>query len=339
MRDLITEKICDYCGKPYTAKRGTSKYCSNACRTKAYRNRKNIPEPDFKSKSPSITASENELRLKLLLSDLKNFSNKEKDLENNFSSVEKKFRQSLKTYENSPTPWTREYYFRRQKEYDEVKNDLFFCRKQKKAILEKIQSTERDILKEKSFHADLIVNSDELLKMHFPILRLKGEWENFMGSLKRNFTLFISGPERSGKTIFCLRFADMLKDFGKVVYFALSDTIGLALQKKVRDFGISNIDICKAHNYKEFELVVNQGGYDFFVIDQIDISGISAGDFLRIRKNHPDIALTVSLKEGYLDDFLNPDELDHFETLIIKASAGKAYLNSEGKTKKFNIFL
>ena len=51
-------KQCLNCGQFYTPKKKSQKYCRGACRTKAYRKRHNVDEPDFlQKKKPRITGN------------------------------------------------------------------------------------------------------------------------------------------------------------------------------------------------------------------------------------------------------------------------------------------
>jgi predicted nucleic acid-binding Zn ribbon protein len=43
-RGYIIETKCTWCGKPYKAKSRKTRYCSDSCKLKAFRNRKRITE-------------------------------------------------------------------------------------------------------------------------------------------------------------------------------------------------------------------------------------------------------------------------------------------------------
>lgn len=44
IKALEKQKECEICGKPYTAKKKDSRYCSNACKQKAYRMKKIVTD-------------------------------------------------------------------------------------------------------------------------------------------------------------------------------------------------------------------------------------------------------------------------------------------------------
>ena len=77
-------KICMRCNKPFDAYSKTAKYCSNGCRTQAYKLRHGIPFPDFDNigairRVPSTTE-------RLLVEKI----NENKEIENRYNEINKK---------------------------------------------------------------------------------------------------------------------------------------------------------------------------------------------------------------------------------------------------------
>jgi hypothetical protein len=63
---------CEYCGEEYKAKRSSRKYCSDTCKTMAYRKRKQEYQEQFieiNNKLLNFGKKEDELRLKMQASE------------------------------------------------------------------------------------------------------------------------------------------------------------------------------------------------------------------------------------------------------------------------------
>jgi hypothetical protein len=332
-------KVCDYCGKEFSAKRDEAKFCSASCRTKAYRKRHGIPFPDFSKLVTTKMPTEKESKLMMLNDELNTTNIEERTLEKQYKIVLEKYEQALNNYEHSPDNWSRENSLRKKKELDEVKN-ILSDKQLKRLALEK-QITELQVGIDREFleNRQLIMSADDIIQMKFDILDLDGKWKELLGKPSSNFFLIIYGPAKSGKTSFALQFANYIKMFGSVVYIAVYEKISLSIQQKLIDNQITGIDLSRAKNKMEIDFVIKKGKYDFVFIDSAAHASLNVGDIEEMKIKFPRTSFITVFQVSEADNIQLSDKFKQRCDILVHINDGIA--TSVGRLnpkRQFRIF-
>lgn len=329
IKSATLPKPCEYCGKEFKPERISAKFCSNACRTKAYRSRHGIPNPDFNKLVQKKPQREEERYLSFLQEELDALLIDEMNSEAKYKTAQNRYEQALDTYQSSLNHWSRENTQRRKKEVDQLRSELFDIQVKKTKLQKKIEDYQKYIDKEVLEKSQLIMSSDEIVNLKFESLDLGGDWQSLFGEPSTNFGMIIYGEANSGKSIFALRLANKVKDFGRVIYFAIDEKIGITIQKKILDNNIRGIDLSMAKNKREMEYVIKKGDYNFIFIDSASKVHITTQDLLDIKKKFPDKALITIFELSRAQDIFGAYNYTQFCDILIRIEKGKAY--SRGK--------
>lgn len=166
---------------------------------------------------------------------------------------------------------------------------------------------------------------DELITKHFDTLEFEGKFAELIGKPSKLFSAIIWGLPKSGKSNFCLRFADYLQEyFGDVVYIAAEEGESVTLQEKFKQIGGSKITILESRDKNDIRAYLRQKNCQFIFIDSINTAGID-NDFLElIKQENPTksfISIVQATKSG---NFKGDQALTHNCDFIIKVDAGVA---------------
>jgi hypothetical protein len=335
----IIKIACEYCSKEFTSKKHTAKYCSNACRTKAYRKRNGLPFPDFSQLITSKLPSQNERKLILFYDELNNYMLEEKALDKSYKDSLQKYEKSLKFFENNPSTWSRDYSARRQIEVSELKSNLLKKQKDRidteKKIAELQKGIERDRLVKKGF----IISADDLAGLKFTRLVFDGVWSDLFDSPHHNFIMIVYGKPNSGKTTFSMQFANYLKKFDSVVYIAIDEKFGASIQQKLLKNDIKGIDISWAKTRQEIEFVIRKGSYKFVFIDSMSQAFLSFADIDEFRRKFRDCAFILIIEIKLEIDDNTRQKFKSSSDILVEIESGNA--NVKGiisDLKEYKIF-
>jgi hypothetical protein len=342
MLNNTESKWCEYCGKQFSSTRESAKYCSNACRTKSYRQRHNIPSPDFSKIVSSKMPTENERRIMVLADELSILRQEELHLEERYKVFLSRYEQAMILYESSHTNWSSDNFSRRRKEFDEFKVRLFDKQQERIRVERDIETLQIHIDRDKLDQRGLIVKADEIRKIKFDTIKLAPRWNRLFGELSKNFHLTILGQPKSGKSSFAMQFADSLKDLGRVVYFDVDDLVGLTTQQKIIEYNIRGIDLSSAKNKKEFEYVIKKGKYNFVFIDSCTQAYLSIKELNLLKRKYPGISFTTIYSVTDIDNNEETSILKLGCDVYVEIKEGQAFARGKflqaKKSEPFSIF-
>ncbi len=310
MNNSIYSITCTYCNKKFNAKRRGAKYCSGSCRTKAYRRRHDLPFPDFSRLVTTKMPTEKERKLLRLTDELEAFKQQEAEIIKVFEYRNSQLDFALASYKGQPSNWGRENVLRKEKELDEVKNTVRLIHKKQERLGSKLSDVKHGIDREFLENKQLIISADDIIKLKFRTIELRGKWRSLIGRPSHNFHIVIHGPGKSGRTTFALKFANHLKEFGAVVFFAVYEKISLSIQKKLIDNNISGIDLSRAKNLMEIDYVISKGNYDFVFIDNAPHAHIMVDDIDEMRTRYQKTSF-ITIFQVSEDD--NPQLIETFK--------------------------
>lgn len=172
-----------------------------------------------------------------------------------------------------------------------------------------------------------ILSANQLNNYKFPEYKFDGKWHELVGNPSKNFHAIVFGRPKSGKSIFCMQWADYLsQNFGNTLYIAAEEGFGHTLKEKINTWaggGNQNLDFA---NFKGFEKIAeNCSNRDFVFIDSINYSGISVEELEELKSLYPRCAFITILQATKDGDFRGSQEYAHNCDIVIDIKDGIAH--------------
>lgn len=148
-----------------------------------------------------------------------------------------------------------------------------------------------------------VITSHDVLKTNVKGLPFTGEWRDFLGEPAKNFFMILSAQPGHGKSTFCLKFANYLTKFGRVLYITNEEDAERIKRKfEFLKDPIKNFDLSfQANTFKQVLDLLKRGKYDFVFIDSAQYGGMDFKELREIRKQFPNnalIAISRQTKNG-----------------------------------------
>lgn len=174
-----------------------------------------------------------------------------------------------------------------------------------------------------------IMNSRELENYQYECYDFSGsKWGELMGNPGKKFHLMVFGRPKQGKSIFCVQFANYLsRNHGKVLYIASEEGFSATLQKKIREFGMSNpnLDFANFREYEQIRQAVRGRGYKFIFIDSVNFIRITPEQVEELKAENPGSAFITVQQATKGGQFRGSQEFAHNCDMICEVIAGKAH--------------
>lgn len=218
-------------------------------------------------------------------------------IEKKFQEARKKFDKALKTYENSKNNWSRENYYRRKNERDEIYR-LFNNLNEKRHVLEeKIRKQEISINRNELTSQNLIINADEIKRLKYEKFDLKGKWKRYFGTPYNNFSILLYSHRIADGANLTVQFANYMKKFGSVIYFAVNKKPDPGFQELLKKNQVSGIDISFPSSKNEIEKIIENGDYPVIFIDLSSDKTLNNSDIASIQRKYEHKAIFILLSE------------------------------------------
>jgi hypothetical protein len=313
-------KTCQNCGKPVASASRGAKYCSNACRTDAYRKRHSIAPPAFlQRKRKAFLSPDEEREVQRLQREIQNYEKVISPLEEEYSRRHKTLL-LFQTYGRGES-----YNLDNSKRdikaqiieildttncpnYSDVKRDAEKYETKISQLEKELLTRQRRVVKildgakaresVKRTSRGVMTGAD-LVNMKFDTLPLVDHWGELVGHPAQNFYAIVWGDAKAGKSYFSLGFAQYLTHFGKVAYIATEEGISETLRKKVADVGALDVEIVDTKELKE--MIPRILDANFVFIDSGTKIGLEPEDVSFLRESYPDTAFIIllqSVKDG-----------------------------------------
>lgn len=304
------QKICEYCGAEFTAKSKRAKYCSNACRTKAYRVRNGIPFPDFSQMITSKTPTNIERKMHQISDEINLLSLEELNLDKLYKNYLKKYKEALKMKNVSGDSWSKENLRRREREFNEVRYKQEALLKQKEILVRRLEDYELERSKDNLKNMGLIISADEIIESVLDPLDFRGFWQRVIGKPDSNFKCYFYGTDDTKNMELSLRFAGYLKQFGETL-FITNRNIDSKIKSILVKYEIKKIDICHSEKIAKTEFIITKGNYDFVVIHSKNIQ-LSKTNFMdKLIDKYPKKSFSVfEINPNFLKKFVH--KFDYF---------------------------
>ena len=178
-----------------------------------------------------------------------------------------------------------------------------------------------------------IMNSKELESYSYDCYNFEGsKWGELMGNPGKKFHLMVFGRPKQGKSIFCVQFANYLsREQGKVLYIASEEGFSATLQKKIREFGMSNpnLDFANFRDYEQIRQALRGRGYKFVFIDSVNFIKITPEQVEELKAENPGSAFITVQQATKGGQFRGSQEFAHNCDMIVEVIAGVA--NHQGR--------
>ncbi len=177
------------------------------------------------------------------------------------------------------------------------------------------------------------MSSQELMRMDFETIGLKGKFRELIGDPSVGFTAMVFGQPKSGKSTLMLEFANELASkHGPVLYAAIEEGYGYTLKDKIQRVNATHPEL-----YFAEKLPSNLSAYDFVFIDSVSRAGMELSDMVKLKNKYPRIGFVFvfhSTKDG---KFRGGNELAHEVDVIItvenKMATASGRFNGGGSLK------
>jgi hypothetical protein len=171
-----------------------------------------------------------------------------------------------------------------------------------------------------------VMNSQELANYKYESYPFTGAWRDFIGEPSKNFHCMVFGKPKQGKSIFSVKFAKYLTNYGRVLYIAAEEGFSKTLQKKLMDFGMinPNLDFSNSRDFAAIQSILSSTPYDFVVIDSVNFMRLEPEEIEVLKKNNPNTAF-VTVQQATKDGkFRGSQEFAHNCDIIVEVNAGVA---------------
>jgi len=138
--------------------------------------------------------------------------------------------------------------------------------------------------------SDQVVLANDLAKMNFKTISIRGKFGKLLGKLYVPFYIMIYGSRFHGKSTVALMFADELvrQHSFKVLYVANEEGAKGTMQEKVVRLGINSpIGIIEDYNPKLFK------DYDVVFIDSTQTTEVSHEELVELKKQFPRTSFVI----------------------------------------------
>lgn len=176
-----------------------------------------------------------------------------------------------------------------------------------------------------------ILSGNQMSQMRFPTYKFDGRWHDLIGNPSKNFHAIVFGTPKSGKSIFCMRFAEYLSEnFGNVLYIASEEGFGATLKEKIDNWAGGGNQNLSFGNFKGYDSIAdNCTDRDFVFIDSINYANITVEELEDLKELYPRTAFITILQATKDGNFRGSQEYAHNCDIVINVDSGIA--NQKGR--------
>lgn len=165
-----------------------------------------------------------------------------------------------------------------------------------------------------------------------------GEWKKLLGEPDIRFSSLIEGEAKSGKSTYCMKFAQECSQWGRVLYVSAEERINSkTLQQRLKMAGVTskNVRIVHTKNIDDIDRLVKTGGYRFGILDSIQHINMSYEQFEAMRQKYKrrKISWHLVMQRG-----VSITKWKHEVDVLINVKDGFAYAHGRyGKANRLQV--
>ena len=125
----------------------------------------------------------------------------------------------------------------------------------------------------------------QIIEREFKQLALPQRWEDLLGKPTPNFCSIIYGPANNGKSPFSVQLAEVLSQFGKVLYVSSEELISATLKERLvmNNIQSDKVRFAGVRTADDIETLVRRIHPRFIIIDSVQICNLTFKDFTRLK--------------------------------------------------------
>ncbi len=205
---------------------------------------------------------------------------------------------------------------------------------QKMSIYQKIGQLEIELEKlqagERSAESTIsgIMSSYDLQQYSYENYPFEGSFQELMGQPSVPFSAMVFGKPKNGKSIFCTQMAKYVsEEFGLTLYVAAEEGFSYTLQKKLKEFGLSNqnLHFSNVRDFESIKQILEDHQFLFVFIDSVNFMKITPEQIEELKALNPRtsfITVQQATKDG---KFRGSQEYAHNCDAVIEVIAGVAH--------------
>jgi adenosyl cobinamide kinase/adenosyl cobinamide phosphate guanylyltransferase len=178
----------------------------------------------------------------------------------------------------------------------------------------------------------------EIEEANVEVYPFADEWKSLLGEPDIRFSTLIRGEAKSGKSTYCAKFAQMISQFGRVLYVSAEERIrSKTLQLRVKRCGVVSPKVRFVHtkNIDEIDDMIRTGGYRFVIFDSTQHINMSYERFEALRQKYKRRKLSYHL---VMQMGVSIEKWKHEVDVLINVKEGYAYTHGRyGKSDRMQV--
>lgn len=178
----------------------------------------------------------------------------------------------------------------------------------------------------------------DIVERNVEVYPFVGDWQKILGEPDIRFSTLIRGKAKSGKSTYCMKFAQHCAEWGRVLYVSAEERINSkTLQKRLTQCGVTSAKVRIAHTkkYAEIDQLLSTGGYRFVIIDSVQHVAMSYEDFEALRQKYKRRKLSWHL---VMQRGVSLAKWEHEVDVLIDVIDGYAYAHGRyGKADRMKV--
>lgn len=178
----------------------------------------------------------------------------------------------------------------------------------------------------------------DIVESTIDVYPFEGDWKKILGEPDIRFSTLIRGKAKSGKSTYCMKFAQHCAQWGRVLYVSAEERIkSKTLQQRLRSCGVNSPKVRIAHTkkYEEIDQLLSTGGYRFVVIDSVQHVAMSYEEFEALRQKYKRRKLSWHL---VMQRGVSLAKWEHEVDVLVDVDNGYAYAHGRyGKADRMKV--
>ncbi len=115
------------------------------------------------------------------------------------------------------------------------------------------------------------------------------DWNTILGEPDIRFSTLIRGKAKSGKSTYCMKFAQHCSQWGKVLYVTAEERINSkTLQQRLSSCGVTSPKVRLVHTKRieDIDRLLHRGGYRFVIVDSVQHVAMTYEDWEELRQKY-----------------------------------------------------
>ena len=163
-------------------------------------------------------------------------------------------------------------------------------------------------------------------------------WNLILGEPDIRFSTLIRGKAKSGKSTYCMKFAQHCSQWGKVLYVSAEERINSkTLQQRLTSCGVTSPKVRLVHtkHVDDIDRLLHRGGYRFVIVNSVQHVAMTHEDWEELRQKYKRRKLSWHL---VMQTGIPLAKWEHEVDVLIDVKEGFAYAHGRyGKADRMQV--